>query len=136
MNGDRIVSVNVSDVYSQRVGKVIQQWPSMCEKELISTQDMMERITGPLNLSAACRKVVKNGGSSGVDGMTTQDLKELFQEHYQQLPESLLLGSYRPNPVKQVDIPKPFGGTRQLRYSYGDRSYGTAGSSLSVDETL
>lgn len=108
------LSVNGRDVYSQRTGKVSQQWLSMCQKERSSTQDMMERITELSNLSAACRKVVKNGGSPGVDGMTTKDLKEWFQDHYQQLAESLLLGSYRPHPVKQVEISKPSGGTRQL----------------------
>lgn len=108
------LSVSGRDVYSQRTGKVSQQWLSACQKERTTTQDLMERMTELSNLSAACRKVIKNGGSPGVDGMTTKDLKEWFRDNYQQLAESLLLGTYRPNPVKQVEILKPTGGTRQL----------------------
>jgi len=108
------LSVSGRDVFSERTGKVSEQWLSACEKERTSTQDMMERVIDLSNLSTACRKVIKNGGSAGVDGMTTNDLKGWFSGHHQQLSEDLLSGSYRPSPVKMVAIPKPKGGTRQL----------------------
>jgi group II intron reverse transcriptase/maturase len=112
--GPGSLPVSGRDVFSQRTGKVSQQWLSACQKERTSTQDMMERITDLSNLSAACRKVIKNGGSPGVDGMTTNDLREWFGLHHQQIAKSLLSGTYRPSPVKLVTIPKPSGGTRQL----------------------
>lgn len=108
------LAVSGRDVFSRRTGKVSPQWLSACQKERTSTQKLMERVTDLSNLSAACRKVIKNSGSPGVDGMTTSDLKVWFAENYQQLADSLLSGYYRPSPVKLVEIPKPTGGTRQL----------------------
>lgn len=112
--GSGSLSVSGRDVFSQRTGKVSHQWLSACQKERTSTQDMMERITDLSNLSAACRKVIKNGGSPGVDGMTTKDLRAWFGLHHQHIAKLLLSGTYRPSPVKLVEIPKPNGGTRQL----------------------
>ena len=112
--GSGSLSVTGRDVFSPRTGKVSQQWLSMCQKERTSTQNMMERVTDLSNLSTACRKVIKNGGSSGIDGMTTKDLKDWFSMNHQRLVTLLLSGDYRPSPVKLVEIPKPSGGTRQL----------------------
>jgi hypothetical protein len=55
-----------------------------------------------------------NGGAPGVDGMTVADLRSWIAENRERLIVSLLDGSYRPQPVRGVEIPKPGGGMRQL----------------------
>ena len=67
------------------------------------------------NVLAAYRRVVQNGGAPGVDGMTVDDLMPYCREHWAQIREELLGGSYRPQPVRRVEIPKPDGkGKRML----------------------
>jgi retron-type reverse transcriptase len=57
--------------------------------------------------------VKANGGSPGVDGMTVEELSGYLQQHGPTLRAALLAGTYRPHPVKRVEIPKPGGGVRQ-----------------------
>jgi len=67
------------------------------------------------NLLAAHRRVVRNGGAPGVDGVTVDDLMPYCREHWPRIREELLGGRYRPQPVRRVEIPKPDGkGTRIL----------------------
>lgn len=112
--GNGSLSVSGTDVFCERTGKVSQQWLSVCQEARTSTRHLMDQVTELSNLSAACRKVIKNGGSAGVDNVSTKDLQHWFPSHYQELIEKLNKGSYRPSPVKLVEIPKPTGGTRQL----------------------
>lgn len=79
-----------------------------------SSDRLMERICDPLNLQIAMARVIANGGSPGVDGMTVKKLEEHFERHGQQITQDLLSGTYRPQPVKRVEIPKPDGGVRKL----------------------
>ena len=77
-----------------------------------STDRVMEAICEWGNLKEAMRRVKANKGSAGIDGMTVDELPD-----YSELlvvREQLLSGSYRPQPVKRVEIPKPDGGVRQL----------------------
>jgi len=74
----------------------------------------MERICEPSNLVGALWRVVRNGGSAGVDGMTVEELREQFARWLPVVREQLLSGRYRPSAVKRVEIPKPGGGVRQL----------------------
>ncbi len=99
--------------YSQN-GKVNPKWLSACKEERTLTSHLMEGIADSLNVTKACQKVVSNGGSSGVDGMKVEDLKEWLGEHLSKLQEELLSGTYQPQAVKGVEIPKPGGGKRQL----------------------
>jgi RNA-directed DNA polymerase len=78
------------------------------------TTDLMERVCDRENLNRAYKRVKANKGSAGVDGMTVADLKSWLAEHKETLIASLLDGSYRPQPVRGVEIPKPGGGVRQL----------------------
>jgi RNA-directed DNA polymerase len=67
------------------------------------------------NVLAAYRRVVQNGGAPGVDGMTVDDLMPYCREHWARIRKELLGGSYRPQPVRRVEIPKPDGkGKRML----------------------
>lgn len=75
---------------------------------------VMELVVERANLLAALRRVERNKGGAGVDGMTTQELRGFLGEHWPRLRQALLEGSYQPQPVKRVSIPKPDGGTREL----------------------
>ena len=76
--------------------------------------DLLERILERNNLNDAYRQVRRNGGAPGVDGMSVDDLLAYLHEHKESLLESLRNGTYRPLPVRRVEIPKPDGGVRLL----------------------
>ncbi|QDU39267.1 Group II intron-encoded protein LtrA [Maioricimonas rarisocia] len=78
------------------------------------TQSLMEEVTQPENLNRAYRRVKANRGAPGVDGMTIAELPGWIAEHTQEFIARLLDGSYQPQPVRGVEIPKPGGGMRQL----------------------
>lgn len=78
------------------------------------SNNLLEQVVDRRNLVSACRRVVKNGGSPGVDGMKTEDLWGWLQKNHDRLAKSLLAGSYRPQPVRLVEIEKPGGGKRGL----------------------
>jgi len=78
------------------------------------TEHLMEEVCQRDNLNQAYRRVRSNKGAPGMDGMTIQDLGPWIKQHKEELIASLLEGSYRPQPVRRVDIPKPGGGVRQL----------------------
>ena len=75
---------------------------------------LMEAVCEPANLNEAYKRVRKNKGSPGVDGMTVKDLKRHLKRHGAEIRTQLLNGTYRPQPVKRVAIPKPGGGERLL----------------------
>lgn len=74
----------------------------------------MERILSRGNLLAALKRVERNKGSHGVDGMPVQNLRRHIMEHWDSLKAELLGGTYEPQPVRRVEIPKPDGGVRLL----------------------
>lgn len=78
------------------------------------TEHLMEEVCQRENLNQAYRRVKANKGAPGVDGMTLRDLESWLREHKEALIASLLDGSYQPQPVRGVEIPKPGGGVRQL----------------------
>jgi len=78
------------------------------------TLPRFEEVISRENMWAAYHRVVKNKGAPGVDGMTVEQLGPYLREHWQAIRESLLDGTYRPAPVRKVEIPKPGGGMRML----------------------
>lgn len=78
------------------------------------TQYLMEQVCQRANLNQAYKRVKDNKGAPGVDGMTVDDLREWLSTHKDELIASLLDGTYKPQPVKGVRIPKSGGGIRQL----------------------
>jgi len=78
------------------------------------SQQLMEVVCQRENLFEALRRVQANKGGPGVDGMTVQQLTDYLWEHWPTLRDQLLGGTYRPQPVKRVQIPKPGGGVRKL----------------------
>lgn len=75
---------------------------------------MIEAILDIKNITLAIKQVSSNKGASGVDGMQTDELRNFTSTHWQPLKEELLSGTYMPSAVRQVEIPKPQGGTRML----------------------
>lgn len=75
---------------------------------------LMERILSRENLLSALKRVERNKGSHGVDGMSVQNLRKHILEHWESMKMELLEGTYDPQPVRRVEIPKPDGGMRLL----------------------
>lgn len=75
---------------------------------------LMEEVTRTRNLTEAISRVRANKGSAGVDGMTVDELYPWVRQHAQEFIDSLLEGTYQPQPIRGVQIPKPGGGMRQL----------------------
>jgi RNA-directed DNA polymerase len=75
---------------------------------------MLEEILDIRNIQKALKQVTANKGAGGVDGMQTDELKGYLRDHWKELRKSVLEGSYKPQAVRKVEIPKPQGGTRML----------------------
>lgn len=80
----------------------------------METTELMEKILERNNLNQAYFQVKRNKGSHGVDKMTTEELLPYLKENGQELISNLRKGSYKPLPVRRVEIPKPNGGKRIL----------------------
>ena len=76
--------------------------------------DLIERMLERGNMLKALQAVEANRGAAGVDGMEVEQLRKYLREHWAEIREQILKGSYEPRPVRRVDIPKPGGGTRML----------------------
>ncbi len=76
------------------------------DHERALTQHLMEAVSGSANLNQAYKRVKANGGAPGVDGMTVDALRGWITLNRENLIASLLDGSYHPQPVRGVSIPK------------------------------
>jgi len=77
-------------------------------------ESLMEEVCERENCEQALKRVKANKGSPGVDGMTVHELPGFLQQHGPVIREQLLTGTYKPQPVRRVEIPKPDGGVRKL----------------------
>jgi RNA-directed DNA polymerase len=85
------------------------------ENSSLGGRTIMEAVVAKDNMGRAYRRVVGNKGAAGVDEMEVQELKEYILQNWKNIKESLLNGSYEPQPVRRVEIPKPGNkGTRKL----------------------
>ena len=82
--------------------------------ERSGASDLMERVVSRPNLQAALKRVRKNKGSPGIDGMTVEELPGYLRTHWPALRDQMLAGAYQPSPVKEQLIPKSGGGMRKL----------------------
>jgi group II intron reverse transcriptase/maturase len=82
--------------------------------ERSGTSGLMELVCERQNLQAALKRVRRNKGSPGIDGMTVDELPDHLRAHWDELREQLLSGAYQPAMVKQQEIPKSGGGVRKL----------------------
>ncbi len=88
-------------------GRKATRWPE-------AATGLMEKIVSRDNMMAAYSRVVGNKGAPGVDAMPVTALKGYLHEEWPRIKEELLTGTYHPQPVRKVEIPKPGGGTRML----------------------
>jgi RNA-directed DNA polymerase len=77
-------------------------------------ESLMEEVCERENLEEAWHRVRSNQGSPGVDGRTIDETRDYLREHWPTFREQLLNGTYRPQPVRRVEIAKPDGGVRKL----------------------
>jgi len=79
-------------------------------ESLAETERLMEEVCQLENCKQALQRVKANKGSPGVDGMTVDELPDYLKQHELEIGEQLRNGTYQPQPVKRVEIPKPDGG--------------------------
>ena len=75
---------------------------------------LWEQFLARENLAEALRRVERNAGAAGIDGMSIKELRPWLKDHWPQVRSMLDAGTYRPSPVRRVMIPKPSGGRRML----------------------
>ena len=75
---------------------------------------LWEQFLSRSNLAEALRRVERNAGAPGIDGMSTKELRPWLKDHWPEIRSALDAGTYRPQPVRRVMIPKPSGGMRML----------------------
>ena len=96
----------------------VQTFMWMTEENIVEVpfdkEHLLESILNPENLNKAYKAVAKNQGCGGVDEMSCEQLLPWLRSNKDLLIGSLLDGSYRPNPVLRVEIPKDNGKMRQL----------------------
>ena len=75
---------------------------------------LIEQILDKNNVRVALEKVISNKGAAGIDGMKVEDLRDYMNANWTSIKQSILERSYKPAPVRRVEIPKPNGGVRNL----------------------
>src|SRR3954447_21942505 len=96
--------------------RAARAWP---ERPAVRIGPCMEAVVERDNLRKALARVRRNKGAPGVDGMTVDELASHLKDHWPEIRARLLAGTYRPQPVRRVEIPKPSGGPRALRGAAG-----------------
>lgn len=92
-----------------------EAFTAKCDTERpASHEPLMEEVCERRNCWQAYKRVKANKGSPGIDGMTIGDLAAYLKQHWPRIREQLLRGTYQPQPVRRVEIPKPDGGVRKL----------------------
>ena len=94
--------------------KGVRSIASLESVEKDGADSLLEQILQRDNLNAAYKRVKRNGGAAGVDGMTVDEMLPYLREHGEKLIASIRGGWYKPQPVRRVEIPKPDGGIRLL----------------------
>jgi group II intron reverse transcriptase/maturase len=79
-----------------------------------ASAELWDRVWERQNLLTALERVERNGGAPGIDGMMVEELRPYLKEHWLEVREALDQQTYRPRPVRRVEIPKPDGGKRLL----------------------
>ena len=88
--------------------------PSPAQNSGKSDAGTWEAVFGRENMLTALKRVERNKGAAGIDGMGVKDLRDHLKTHWLEVRETLESGKYRPSPVRRVEIPKPDGGVRML----------------------
>jgi RNA-directed DNA polymerase len=85
-----------------------------CGEEGLGRGSLLAQALASANMVAAWKRVKANRGSAGVDGLSIAETAAHLRTHWPRIREAILDGSYRPQPVRRVQIPKPTGGVREL----------------------
>ena len=101
---DKLEAKQYLDVRSNNLGEHMEKYG----------ESLMGLVVSKKNLLRAAQSVRRNKGAAGVDGMTVHEVEARIIEFYPQLRRKLLDGTYKPQPVRRVEIPKPNGGIRKL----------------------
>lgn len=101
---DKLEAKEYVDVRSNRLGEHKDKYG----------ESLMSLVVSKKNLFTAAKVVRRNKGAAGVDGMTVSEVESHILEVYPYLRKKLLDGSYKPQPVRRVEIPKANGGIRKL----------------------
>jgi group II intron reverse transcriptase/maturase len=88
--------------------------PDEKDRITMNTSKLLEKVVDRHNLNQAYKRIKRNGGSHGVDGMTVDELLPHLKQHGDQIRHDLRDGKYRPQPVRRVEIPKANGGGVRL----------------------
>jgi group II intron reverse transcriptase/maturase len=80
----------------------------------VNDETLLEQVLSRDNMRAALKRVEDNKGAPGTDGMRVGELRSFLVLHWPHVRDAILTETYRPQPVKRVEIPKPAGGTRAL----------------------
>ena len=75
---------------------------------------LIEQILDKNNVRTALERVISNNGAAGIDGMKVEALRDYMNANWTSIKQSILERSYKPAPVRRVEIPKPNGGVRRL----------------------
>lgn len=76
--------------------------------------ELLVKVLSRENLLVALERVERNKGSAGIDGVSTEQLRDYIREHWLTIKEQIMKGVYKPSPVRRVEIPKTDGGVRLL----------------------
>jgi len=107
--GDRVETESLKGVLSDAVATQNRK-----DGEQTNSGNLLEEILELGNMMQAFRRVERNKGAAGIDGMTVGELQPYIQEHGKALKQRILSGNYVPQPVRREEIPKPNGGVRLL----------------------
>jgi len=88
--------------------------PAGQRREGLGRDDLLQQAVSRENMVEAWKHVKANKGSAGVDGLTIEQTVEHLKTHWPLIRSELLNGTYRPQAVRRVEIPKPTGGVREL----------------------
>jgi len=116
------------ELFSRQIGQPAQQTTggtgtgpvrgaelfSILKNQQTLTENILKKIVDYENLSKAYKQVARNGGSSGVDEMEIEDLRQWLGKNIDNLRTMILTEQYEVSPVWKVEIPKGTGGTRML----------------------
>ena len=80
----------------------------------VGEEQLMERVLAREDFVPALKRVERNKGSVGVDGMKVEELRSFLRATWPAIRHDLLRGRYCPQPVRRAKIPKPDGGVRKL----------------------
>jgi retron-type reverse transcriptase len=111
---DLAVEAELETQGKQRMSSELLAVPMKKAKSGISTENLLERVVNKQNVYEVYKRVKRNKGGHGIDGMSVDELLPYLQQNADTLILDLLNGKYRPKPVRRKEIPKHDGGIRLL----------------------